>query len=341
MIDRQVSARSNPSGRSTGTVGDLHRTDPAEPERPQARLGPGDQVPDRGLGDQPERMHHPLALRPLPPRVAEPDLHAVHHGLLQDLEVGRGRSRASGPSWLWSSTTADAAASASARNGSGSARTSLRRAALTSGVADAEGPATRNSARASAAVRPAEVRPGPADQRPAAAPSRPASTPGSRPSAKASRSRRAVRSEISSSAATSAAVTRARGAAGAAGRRPDDRLAPGEDATQTGQGMATSMGQNGASAGCTQARDTRHRRGIAVASAIETEGLVKTFGKVRALDGIDMVAPGGHRVRAARAQRRRQDHGHPGAVHPAPPRRGAGQGGRVRRGDAARGRSGG
>ncbi|MGH2525401.1 MAG: hypothetical protein ACRDG2_01525, partial [Actinomycetota bacterium] len=34
----------------------------------------------------------------------------------------------------------------------------------------------------------------------------------------------------------------------------------------------------------------RERREGSVTSAIEAEGLVKDFGKVRALDGIDMVA---------------------------------------------------
>src|SRR5206468_6184955 len=34
----------------------------------------------------------------------------------------------------------------------------------------------------------------------------------------------------------------------------------------------------------------RHRKGRSMTSAIEAEGLVRTFGKVRALDGIDMVA---------------------------------------------------
>ena len=66
-------------------------------------------------------------------------------------------------------TTAAAAASASARNGSGSAQSSLRSAALICGVAEADGPATRNSVRASAAVRPLRSVPGSADERPPAA----------------------------------------------------------------------------------------------------------------------------------------------------------------------------
>ena len=55
----------------------------------------------------------------------------------------------------------------SSRIGSGSARTSLRRAAFTWGVADDDGPATRNRARASAAVSPLRsVRPPPASCQP-------------------------------------------------------------------------------------------------------------------------------------------------------------------------------
>ena len=39
--------------------------------------------------------------------------------------------------------------------------------------------------------------------------------------------------------------------------------------------------------------------------AIVTEGLVKTFGDVRALDGVDLEAPARHGARAARPERRR------------------------------------
>ena len=67
---------------------------------------------------------------------------------------GVGRAWFGRPQSAGSTTTAVDAASASGRNGSGRARTSLRNAALTSGVAADDGPATRNRARASAAVRP-------------------------------------------------------------------------------------------------------------------------------------------------------------------------------------------
>ncbi len=60
------------------------------------------------------------------------------------------------------------AASASERNVSGRARTSLRSAALSSGVADDDGPATRNRARASAALRPLRSVRAPPDELPAA-----------------------------------------------------------------------------------------------------------------------------------------------------------------------------
>ena len=65
-----------------------------------------------------------------------------------------GRGAVEPPQPAGSSTTAEAAASASARNVSGSAWTSLRSAALASGVAVDDGPATMNRVRASAAVSP-------------------------------------------------------------------------------------------------------------------------------------------------------------------------------------------
>ena len=78
------------------------------------------------------------------------------------------RRGAVGRSQPWGSTmTAVDAASAESRNGSGRARTSLRSAALTSGVAADAGPATRNRARASDAVSPLRsVRPPPASCQP-------------------------------------------------------------------------------------------------------------------------------------------------------------------------------
>ena len=42
--------------------------------------------------------------------------------------------------------------------------------------------------------------------------------------------------------------------------------------------------------------------------AIEVEGLVKTFGDVRALDGVDLETPRRHRARPAGPQRGREDH---------------------------------
>ena len=49
--------------------------------------------------------------------------------------------------------------------------------------------------------------------------------------------------------------------------------------------------------------------------AILVEGLVKHFGAVKAVDGIDLRVAPGLRVRPARAQRRRQDHRGPGPHH--------------------------
>ena len=80
---------------------------------------------------------------------------------------GAGRSGAERSQPLASTTTAVWAASAWVRNDSGRARTNLRSAARSSGVADDDGPATRNNARASAAESPLRsVRPPPANRQP-------------------------------------------------------------------------------------------------------------------------------------------------------------------------------
>ena len=149
-----VSARSKSAGRTTGSVGALDRADAADPERPHPGVGAGDQVPHRPLVDETERVHgaHGLVARRgrrsrgAPGRRRRRPAAARRGGL-----GAAGRRR---PSAAGSSTMADAAASASARNVSGSACTSLRSAALASGVAVDDGPATRNSVRASAAVSP-------------------------------------------------------------------------------------------------------------------------------------------------------------------------------------------
>ena len=71
-------------------------------------------------------------------------------------------------------------------------------------------------------------------------------------------------------------------------------------------------------------------------AAIVASGLVKRFGDVPALDGIDFFVPAGHRVRPARPQRRRQDHHRPDPHHDPPPRRRRGAGARPRRGHRSR-----
>ena len=72
------------------------------------------------------------------------------------------------------------------------------------------------------------------------------------------------------------------------------------------------------------------------APAISVRGLVKSFGEVRALDGVDLEAAPGTVLGCARPERRRQDHRRPGAHHPAGPGRGQRPGGRARRGAGRR-----
>jgi hypothetical protein len=123
--------------------------------------------------------------------------------------TGPDRTFSRSPHLLESITTALAAASASARNVSGNARTNFRNAAFASGAIAAAGPTNKNNACASAAVNPLRsVRAPPTNRHP---PPRPACGYTGIPAAdNASRSRRAVATEISSSAASSAAVTRPR-----------------------------------------------------------------------------------------------------------------------------------
>ena len=148
-----AAARSKSAGRTDRVVGQLDRADPVDAERAQPVVGVGDEVPRRALLDEAERVDDPRRLGARAVGVAEADLHAGDDGPLQLVEVcGRGTDVR--PQLAGSSTTADAAASASARNVSGSAWTSLRSAALASGVAVDDGPATMNSVRASAAVSP-------------------------------------------------------------------------------------------------------------------------------------------------------------------------------------------
>ena len=51
--------------------------------------------------------------------------------------------------------------------------------------------------------------------------------------------------------------------------------------------------------------------------AVIAEGLVKRYGDVTALDGLDLRVPEGTVLGPARAERRRQDHGRPHPDHAA------------------------
>ncbi len=68
-----------------------------------------------------------------------------------------------------------------------------------------------------------------------------------------------------------------------------------------------------------------------VSNAVIAEGLVKTYGSVRALDGLDLAVPEGTVLGAARAERRRQDDVRPHPDHAARSRTPAGRGRRDRR----------
>ena len=83
-------------------------------------------------------------------------------------------------------------------------------------------------------------------------------------------------------------------------------------------------------------RHTRLRRPASpppavTAPAIETEGLVKTFGDTRAVDGVDLAVRARHGLRRPRPERRRQDDDDPHARHAAAARRRHRAGARPRR----------
>ena len=84
------------------------------------------------------------------------------------------------------------------------------------------------------------------------------------------------------------------------------------------------------------ARAAYEQRVVSRAPAILAEGVGQTFGDVVALDGLDLQVEAGHRPRAARPQRRRQDDDRAHPDHAAAARRGPGQRGRLRRRRASR-----
>ncbi|GAA3464087.1 hypothetical protein GCM10018963_61000 [Saccharothrix longispora] len=120
-----------------------------------------------------------------------------------------GRPRTTPPHAAPSTTTASTATHASSRNGSGNARTNFRTAPRTCTDIPATGPNNKNNARASDEVNPLRsVRARPTNRQP---PPRPGcGYTGTPADDNASRSRRAVATDTSSSAANSAAVTRPR-----------------------------------------------------------------------------------------------------------------------------------
>ncbi len=80
---RQAAARSNPSGRCTGSP--VGSTDPhaVDAEGALSGVGPGDQVPDLVLDHQAQRVHDAGGHRAVTAGVAQPDLHGLDHRLLE------------------------------------------------------------------------------------------------------------------------------------------------------------------------------------------------------------------------------------------------------------------
>ena len=153
-----------------GLVGDVGVDDPVDPEGALPAFGAGEQVPDVVLVDQAPRVDQPLrtAAGRCWCRSGGPCAGGSRRPAAGRPSRAGWRSRS--PHRVGSIIVALAAASASARKVGGSARTSLRSAALASAETAAAGPTSRNSACASVADSPTEVGAGAADQRPPAAP---------------------------------------------------------------------------------------------------------------------------------------------------------------------------
>ncbi len=111
-------------------------------------------------------MHDARRRRAVAAHVAELHLFTFDHRVLQRIEMLRRLASRCGPTPSFgSTTTAVDAACASARNGSGSARTSLRNAALSSGDVG-DGPGDEEQGAGLGRVQTAEIGAGAAEQFP-------------------------------------------------------------------------------------------------------------------------------------------------------------------------------
>lgn len=136
-----------------GLAGRLGPDDPVDSEGSLPSLGPGEQVPDVVLIDQTPRVDQPFGQLSGAVGVGQATFRRrITAACSRSTSSGLRRSRS--PHRVGSIIVALAAASASARKVCGSARTSLRSAALASPETAAAGPTSRNSACASVADRP-------------------------------------------------------------------------------------------------------------------------------------------------------------------------------------------
>ena len=97
LMSRHASARSKPSGRTAASPVRSRRGDAIDAEGAQSGVGVGDEVPRRSLRREPERMHDARRRRAVARDVAELDLLAFDHRVLQRVEMLRrrpGRRRA-------------------------------------------------------------------------------------------------------------------------------------------------------------------------------------------------------------------------------------------------------
>ena len=208
MIICHASASSKPSGRTTGLVGDLDRLDAVDAERSPTGVGLGDEIPRPALGGQAERMHGAGARRTLASNIAEHDLATRDHRGLHGVEMHRWRPlgvAVPAPT----GGVVERPLPMPPRRAHGTAREGHEPTCAARRAVQVSSPAGR-PAGTTPAPRPMSDRSDPCGPRPPGATRRcaPASNrPASPATPSESRSRRAVRSEISSSTATSAAVT--------------------------------------------------------------------------------------------------------------------------------------
>ena len=267
-----------------GQIGDDHRLDPADPERPRSGLGVREEIPDVAFGDQAEWMNRSLGhlLGPIP--VPEIDLPAFDHGAFEGRQhLGSGAGGARTPT-LDVHEHGLRCCLGIGLEGFGKRAHELAQCGLGLG-------GHRRGSTSDEEQRPgfiggesAEVGPSATQQLPTAAPAR------LRVHREADR---AQRFEVPARGLLRHFQLRGE-LAGGHSTPGLEQQESGDEATGTHAGNdATKTGHVLSSLSCHTAHVSSSPTTNSSASAIEAIGLTKHYGDVHALDGLDLVAPSG------------------------------------------------